>query len=103
MSSAAGFGAAILNSGTENVRVHRKGFRPAIGAAAASKVLSGLGQAKTWKTMGCGVAKSGDFGYTYGRYEVAAGEDKTRKGYWARVWKRDEGRWRLVVDVANEG
>lgn len=49
------------------------------------------------------VSKSGELGYTYGRFEVKATRDGTErnvKGYFTHVWKRDaQGDWRLVADV----
>ena len=52
-----------------------------------------------------GVARSGEMGYTYGRFEVKVtrdGAERNVKGYFTHVWKRDaKGDWKLVADVIN--
>lgn len=93
---------AVRDVGTANVRVHRSGRLPAVNSRKLRGALADWGKVLSWKTLGCGVARSGDFGYTYGKYDVERPADTPKGGYWLRVWKRDDGRWRLVADVANE-
>ena len=45
------------------------------------------------------VAKSGDFGYSRGRYAKYADPHKIL-GHYLRVWRLEEGHWRIVMDVA---
>ena len=43
-------------------------------------------------------ALSGDLGYAYGSYEIV--EEKPERGYYARVWTRDDkNKWKIVMDV----
>jgi len=49
------------------------------------------------------VTQSGDWGYTYGSYELKeANRASTETGYYARVWKRgaNEG-WQVVLDTTS--
>lgn len=49
------------------------------------------------------LARSGDLGYTYGRYAATDSVgDEVEQGYYAHVWRRDaKGEWKLVFDVAS--
>ncbi len=82
----------------DSARIHRNQMMPVFGKAALrnwagkqSKLLSG-------EPIKAEVALSGDFGYSYGKYELKA--EKMEKGYYVRVWKRDtKNNWRIVFDV----
>jgi hypothetical protein len=42
-------------------------------------------------------ARSGDFGFTYGKYDAATNDES---GHYVRVWTRTRaGEWRLGVEV----
>jgi ketosteroid isomerase-like protein len=73
-----------------------------VGAAALRSFLAEKSYALESDSIQAEVAASDDFGYTYGRYELRyEGSQETQKGYYVRVWKRDEqGRWRIVLDTA---
>jgi ketosteroid isomerase-like protein len=45
-------------------------------------------------------ARSGDFGYARGAY-AAARAPATRLGHFMRVWRLEDGRWKLALDVAS--
>ena len=50
------------------------------------------------ETIKAEVARSGELGYSYGKYELSGNE----KGYYTRIWKRDaQGLWRIVFDVTS--
>ena len=53
-----------------------------------------------WTVERLETARSGDFGYSRGRYADAAAPTVTR-GWYLRAWHREEGGWRIVIDVAN--
>ena len=57
----------------------------------------------TWKPDFVDVSKSGDLGYTYGKYNYMAidslGKKTTANGVFHTVWKRQEdGKWKFVWD-----
>jgi len=47
-----------------------------------------------YKILGSGIALSGDFGYIYGTTVI----NDTTNNY-LRVWRREKGEWRIVVEV----
>ena len=58
----------------------------------------------TWWPTYADVSRSGDLGYAYGTYELKPkpSDDKpTEQGNYMRIWKRHDGKWRVVLDVAN--
>jgi ketosteroid isomerase-like protein len=55
-----------------------------------------------WSPQAGGVARAGDLGYTTGPFSLANARDPsapTRYGYFFSVWKRENGRWRVVLDA----
>lgn len=57
----------------------------------------------TWEPDFVDVSKSGDLGYTYGKYEYTVidslGNKKAAEGIFHTVWKRQaDGKWRFVWD-----
>lgn len=60
----------------------------------------------TWTPIGGDIAKSGDVGYTYGRYLVKSmspdGKIRVSNGKYITVWKRQaDGSWKAVFDGGN--
>lgn len=91
---------------TPYCRIQRSGRFPMIGREAAAKYFDEIRLAVVgWEGIDGGVSKSGELGYTYGRFEVKVTREGTEhnvKGYFTRVWKRDaQGDWKLVADVWN--
>lgn len=83
---------------SETARIHRNHILPVIGKAALQDWIGKQSAALSGEPIKAEVARSGDFGYSYGSYEWRGA--KPEKGYYARVWKRDErGEWRIVFDV----
>jgi ketosteroid isomerase-like protein len=85
-------------------RLHRDGLMPLIGRNAIRSFLSKMKAALTWEPMQADIAQSGDLGYTLGRYELKPSSASTalqeERGYYVRVWKRDNlGKWKLVLDT----
>ncbi|HZI62195.1 MAG TPA: DUF4440 domain-containing protein [Pyrinomonadaceae bacterium] len=59
-----------------------------------------------WKATRVEVARSGDIGYVTGTYEInetdASGKQKTDKGKYLEVWKKQaDGSWKCVADMFN--
>lgn len=83
---------------SEDARVHRNLMTPVTGKSELQMWIGKQTMAISGEPIKADVAQSGDFGYSYGKYELKA--EKAEKGYYARVWKRDaKGDWRIVFDV----
>jgi len=87
-------------------RLHRPQEFPMIGKEAVGKYIDGVKLViSDWQGMDGGVAKSGELGYCYGRFDARVtrdGQERAVKGYFTHVWKRDaKGDWKLVADVVN--
>jgi len=82
-------------------RLHRDGLFPMTERTAIRSYLSSRISTLSWTPIKSDVAQSDDLGYSYGSYELKfAGTNKTEKGYYVRVWKRDDrGVWKLVLDT----
>jgi ketosteroid isomerase-like protein len=60
-----------------------------------------VGQEKgvlTWEPSGGDIAKSGDLGYTYGLSQRNV-DGKIEKGNYVRAWRKENGEWKVAVDV----
>lgn len=94
-------GQAFLTLASPNVRLHRDGLDPILGAAESKTYYDRFREAVQWMPMGTGISKSGDMGYSYGKYTLIQGDEPVN-GYFARVWKRDSaGTWKIVADIGN--
>ncbi len=85
---------------SDDARIHRNQMMPVVGNAELKTWVGKQSAAISGEPIKADVASSGDFGYSYGKYELKA--EKVEKGYYARVWKRNaKGDWRIVFDVTN--
>lgn len=93
---------AFLIYAAKDVRLYRNDHFPFVGKMAAADALAPLTAEWTWKPTFAYVSISGDLGYSYGIYEL---KDKngavSERGNYARVWKKVNGTWKLVIDVAD--
>ena len=69
-------------------------------------LLESPGAAISWKTAKVEVARSGDFAYTTGTYELtmndANGKPINDRGKYVEVWKKQaDGKWKVVADIWN--
>ena len=71
--------------------------------AGVAKVDEG-GLVLTWHPRRAETAASGDFGYTYGPWELRRRSDAKliSKGYYTTVWKKTGGEWKAAFDMGNE-
>jgi ketosteroid isomerase-like protein len=96
--SASGGIGAWAGSLDDNIRVHRPRTMPVVGKEAVGSWLALQKYSYKGEPMFSDIAASGDLGYTYGSVET--GNAEGLKGYYARVWKRDnKGAWKVVVDI----
>jgi ketosteroid isomerase-like protein len=94
---------AFLSYAATNVHVFREGKLPYIGKAlAADAIPSGTGL-WTWQPEAWDVSGSGDLGYSYGTYWLRSNDANTKPetGNYFRIWKKQSGVWKVVVDLAN--
>jgi ketosteroid isomerase-like protein len=91
--------AAYAAHGAQDLRLYRPGHAP-IASRVAALGASVLGEERrAWTVERSETARSGDFGYARGRY--AADEVGPAEGWYLRVWRREAGGWRIVMDVVN--
>jgi ketosteroid isomerase-like protein len=95
-----GLASAYAQSAAADLRLYRPGAAPALDRAQALARELPDARGWVWVTEKSEVARSGDFGYTRGRYAAAAAPDKPL-GYFLRVWRCEAGAWRVVLDVVN--
>jgi len=102
-SSKKGAREALLSRADESLRLYRQGTFPVVGRDAVAKALKVQTEFVRWEALKVEVAASGDLGYAYGTYAVTPGgsERPSERGNYARVWKRLDGKWRVVFQVAS--
>ena len=85
-----------------DVRLYRSAGIPFIGREASAEAIAKTKGQVTWQPIASDTSRAGDLGYTHGTYEVA---DATKKviehGSYVRIWKKENGAWRIVMDVTN--
>jgi ketosteroid isomerase-like protein len=92
-----GLSKAFVEYASPDVRLYRANNLPFIGREASSAALAKTtGQIK-WSPIGGDVSQAGDLGYTHGTYEAA-----NERGSYVRIWKKENGQWRIVMDVTNQ-
>lgn len=95
---------AFLLFAAKDVRLFRNDHFPFVGRAGAADALAPITAEWTWTPAFAGVSVSGDLGYSYGIYEMrekSATQTVSERGNYARVWKKVNDAWKLVVDVAD--
>ena len=95
---------AFLSYSANEVWLFRNDSFPFVGKEAAAQALSKNKNPQAWQPASGAVSSSGDLGYTYGTYELRsndAAKALVEKGNYLRIWKKHDGAWELVVDVAN--
>lgn len=86
-----------------------KDGEPVVGKAAMRPIFekrwSAPGYSLEWTPLKAVLAKSGELGYTYGRYVrkyVKDGQAVTETGKYVTTWKRQEdGSWKILLDMGN--
>ena len=90
---------------SDHARLHLNGNQPILGRDAINAFLAKTSFTQTWEPMFADVSQSGDLGYSYGSYELNetnAQNGKIERGYYARVWKKENGEhWKAVLDVTS--
>jgi ketosteroid isomerase-like protein len=83
-----------------SARLHRPNLLPIVGQQRILQWLAGQPALASADTRYSEAARSGDLGYTWGTYTVAARGAKPQGGFYVRVWARERnGQWTLALDV----
>jgi len=101
-SEAKGVGEAFGSYAAENIRLFRNGHVPFAGKSSIAEALRESQGVLTWQPTFGDVSRSGDLGYTYGVYELRSNDaikKLTGKGNYMRFWKKQDGVWKVVLDV----
>lgn len=97
-----GVGKAFLAFASPEVRLYRSGNLPFIGRDASIAALANIkGKFKSAPING-EVSRAGDLGYTHGTYDVTGADNQViERGSYVRIWKKQDGAWRVVLDIVN--
>lgn len=104
-----GFNAAMGEYYADEIVSLSSGKKPLIGKEMVESFMNehpDTSTAFSWTPQKADVSKSGDLGYTWGKWKYAgknkAEVDTVFYGVYATVWKKQEdGKWRAVLDQSN--
>lgn len=83
---------------SQDSRLIRAGIQPIMGRKSGLEQLKRDGGLYSWEPIDGATSKSGDFGYTYGRWRLQGTGAGT--GHYLRVWTRNsDGQWQLALDA----
>jgi ketosteroid isomerase-like protein len=92
---------AFIEYSSRDVRLYRNGSLPFIGIASVN-ALHPETRKVSWTPLGGDVSRSGDLGYTHGTYEITdPAAANVERGSYVKIWRKENGAWRVVLDVAN--
>ncbi|HEY9045916.1 MAG TPA: DUF4440 domain-containing protein [Ohtaekwangia sp.] len=89
---------AFTHHVSKEIRFYRQGHLPLTAIEEACKVSDII----TYTPIGTQVAPSGDMGFAYGSVTVVKhenGEQKTNTSNYLRIWKKENGTWKIVIDL----
>ena len=97
-----GLSKAFETLASPDIRLYREGNLPFIGREAAVAALDRIkGQFKS-EPIGGDMSRAGDFGYTHGTYDLTGADQKViERGSYVRFWKKQGGKWQVVLDITN--
>jgi ketosteroid isomerase-like protein len=85
-----------------NARVCRPGYLPMTSSKELDAFFSQTQTTSNIEFVGADISKSDDLAYTYGSADVEKsdnGKTTTAKATYLRVWKKESGKWKVVLDV----
>ena len=86
---------AYVDAVSENTfLLNRNGQLPTISIDKIGVLMQSMPDTITYKLLGSGIAKSGDFGYVYG-----SAIDNDKESNYLRVWRKENKTWKLVLEV----
>jgi len=98
---------AYASYSAPELRLFREDSYPFEGLAASSQALAGKvsdGHLLTWEPLSADVSQSEDLGYTHGTYSISSKQQPEKiieRGSYVRIWKKQNGVWKVVLDVTN--
>jgi ketosteroid isomerase-like protein len=98
---------AYASYSAPELRLFRENSYPFSGIVASSKSLAAKasdGDLLTWQPLGADVSQSEDLGYTHGTYTLSSKQQHEKiieRGSYVRIWKKQNGVWKVVLDVTN--
>jgi ketosteroid isomerase-like protein len=96
---------ALARYVASEARFYREKEIPIVGTDSIYSYFTRKAYISQWNPMFCDASLSGDIGYVYGGYEVAAPKGvptPPENGFYLRVWKRDMANaWKLVAEVTS--
>jgi ketosteroid isomerase-like protein len=97
-----GLSKAFSAFASPEVRLYRAGNLPFIGREASATALARIqGQFKS-QPIGGDVSRAGDLGWTHGTYDLTDANNKViERGSYVRIWRKQDGAWRVVLDITN--
>ncbi len=94
-----GIGKAILDYGTDDIRVYREKSFPAVGPVAARLMLTSEHGNVTFEPGGSKMSRSGDLSYSYGNYSKER-DDGVEHGIYLMIWRANmNGDWKLALNL----
>jgi ketosteroid isomerase-like protein len=85
---------------SEGARFQLNGHLPSTNTDTIRALISGLDNKLAWIPSGAGVASSGDLGYTYGLLQNTGNQPVTM-GHYVTIWKKQQGKWRISLEMMN--
>jgi ketosteroid isomerase-like protein len=90
---------AIMDSASDDIRVYRNGQLPAVGKAAAKKLLSEQDAETTRAPRGAGTSNPVDLAYEYGEF-ASERDNITQRGIYLCIWRLEfDGTWKIALDL----
>lgn len=87
----------FVTAAEEDVRLYLPGKFPILGKSAGAAALSAAPAAMKFGESKGGLSRSGDLGFLWGEYRIAA---KETSGDYLRIWRKGEpGKWKLTLDL----
>ncbi len=92
-----GVAEAFRDFASPDVRLYRANNLPYLGRDASVEALAKTTGEVKWQVIAADVSQAGDLGYTHGTYETG-----NERGSYVRIWKKENGQWRIIMDVTNQ-
>ena len=97
-----GLAKTFLAYASSEIRLYLAGELPYVGSQAVAEVPAKKKPRIKWDLINGDVSRAGDLGYTHGTYEVTHdSKDVNERGSYVRIWQKQGGTWRVVIDVSN--